>query len=98
MARLIDADELMKSIEDNSYPVLQKNGSVEKGMTITGIKQCIEEQPTVDAEPVRHGEWNFDYGNPICSLCGEEPYRKSNRDMPKYCPNCGAKMEESDNG
>ena len=42
MARMIDADELMKSIEDNSYPVLQKNGSVEKGMTITGIKQCIE--------------------------------------------------------
>jgi hypothetical protein len=44
--RLIDADELFKQISKNSYLVAQKNNSVEKGMTITGIKQAIDEQPT----------------------------------------------------
>ena len=93
MARLIDADKLLKSIEDNSYPVSQKHNSVEKGMTIAGIKQCIEEQPTVDAEPVRRGKWiekpyligisNF------CSVCSENFGSKYKR-----CPNCGAKMED----
>ena len=96
MARMIDADNLMKSIEDNSYSVSQKNNSIEKGMTLTGIRQCIEEQPTVDAEPVRRGKW-VEFGNDIhhcleCSKCGYLQSIYENR--PKYCPNCGEKMEE----
>ncbi len=93
MARMIDADELMKSIEDNCYSVSQKHNSIEKGMTLNGIKQCIEEQPTVDAEPIRHGNW---IRNGVfcanCSECG-----KNSVDIGKYCSNCGAKMEEHEN-
>ena len=74
MARLIDADELMKSIEDNSYLVSQKNNSIEKGMTLTGIKRCIDEQLTVDAEPVRREKWIHTPDCSTASLINQELY------------------------
>ena len=51
-------------------------------------------------EPVRHGHWidaypkiepnpMFQYG--ICSVCG---YEQSVSKYLKFCPNCGAKMDE----
>lgn len=63
------------------------------------INRAIEEMPTVDAEPVRHGHWIDHYDNIWpeestweCSLCHEE----QGRGMldTNYCPNCGAKMDE----
>ena len=60
--RLIDAEKLIKSIEEHSYSILRKNNSIEKGMTLIGIKQCLEKQPTVDNEPVKHGHWIGDRG------------------------------------
>lgn len=64
---------------------------------------AINEAPTVDAVPVRHGRFigtEFDGyadGNPVyyeweCSECGcifedDEPTYN-------YCPNCGARMDE----
>lgn len=47
-------------------------------------------QATVDAEPVRHGHWEEFH----CSVCGKMGW--DNED--KYCPNCGAKMDEVENG
>lgn len=32
------------------------------------ISKWLEEEPTLDYAPVRHGEWNDGY----CSVCGEE--------------------------
>lgn len=61
--------------------------------------KLIEEQPTVDAELVRHGRW-IERTEPIswceddvdvfyeCSLCKCVEPGKSN-----YCPDCGAKMD-----
>ena len=62
-------------------------------------------QATVDAEPVRHGHWLAVKGwddvigeldNAECSVCHEtqegEYWAKT---YYKYCPNCGAKMDES---
>ena len=52
-------------------------------------------QPTIEAEPVRHGRWierPFLLGTSnFCSLCDSfygMPHGKF-----KYCPNCGAKMD-----
>ena len=49
------------------------------------------------------GEWiehwypHFDVAGIECSICGEDvPYWERNYDMPKYCPNCGAKMKGAD--
>lgn len=43
----------MESIKRHSYPVSQRNNSIENGMTLTGIQQCIDEEPTAyDVEKV----------------------------------------------
>lgn len=71
------------------------------------IAKWLEEAPTLDYAPVRHGEWiekiePYAYtaaGREIhifhCSACD---FTWANRRMVfdyfKYCPNCGAKMEK----
>lgn len=62
-------------------------------------------EPTIEAEPVRHGEWKkrerkwidedgkewIKFDGIFCSACGNSspPYN--------YCPNCGAKMDGKEN-
>lgn len=80
--RLIDADELkkvgLKMPFDNFNNVWLTN-------------RDIDQAPTVDAVPVRHGKW-VEYpaadGLNQCSECGVLRFGESN-----YCPNCGAKMD-----
>lgn len=83
--RLIDADALLKGKQDHE-------------MISTHI---VWNAPTIEAEPIRHGHWDYVeeffadrwWNTYRCSVCGhqedfEEPYRM------KYCPECGAKMDE----
>lgn len=86
--RLIDADALIEK-----YTVVIRKTADEKLKTeIAVLLKDIEEQPTIDAEPVRHGKW-IEYptadGMNQCSVCGVLRFGESN-----YCPNCGARMEE----
>ena len=59
----------------------------------------IDPEATVDAVPVRHGKWENTrpdapmFGFYYCSLCG----RKRTSPQDKYCPNCGARMNDEDN-
>lgn len=50
--------------------------------------------PTIEAEPVRHGKWEYvDYGgfgNWHCTACREICICNGDFD---YCPNCGAMMD-----
>lgn len=80
MPKLIDADDLLM---DNSWAFYDENGNRNDACI------AVENAPTVDAEPVRHGHWEWD-GDYICSNCGE----RGHRNKWKYCPNCGAKMDE----
>lgn len=73
---------------------------------LTAIR-IIEIVPKVDAQPVRHGKWihgrevcreyigitlvSVQYEHWKCSACG---YRTEGEPLWKYCPNCGAKMDE----
>ena len=86
--RLIDADlAIQKSKEPSIYD-------------LTDFEEFINSLPTVDAEPVRRGKW-VKFGNDIryCSECSKCGYLQSiYLKKPKYCPNCGAKMEECENG
>lgn len=54
--RMIDADELTKTIKDHHYllrhPILN---STDYGMFTNGIIQAIDEQITIDVDPVVHG-------------------------------------------
>lgn len=52
------------------------------------VLRIVDEAPTIDAEPVRHGRWECYLSDPFCSECDEFAETVTN-----YCPNCGAKMD-----
>ena len=87
MPRLIDADELKKHYawwEDDRQKLFDS---------------IIDQQPTVDAVPVRHGKWIHEVRYTIDSLHSYQQYRCSECGMTyitntNYCPNCGARMDE----
>ena len=58
--------------------------------------------PTIDAEPVRHGEWILNPCNLyndatwVCSVCGNEWVLIDGTPLDNqmnYCPKCGARMD-----
>ena len=62
--------------------------------------RAIDNQPTIDAEPVRHGRWILEKepnGVPYCfhcSICDSDFRYLGIKTVYNYCPNCGAKMDE----
>lgn len=59
----------------------------------------INSIPAADVATVRHGRW--EPGNPICPVCGENKFKDLDADVwadwqPKFCPNCGARMNKED--
>ena len=102
MPRLIDADALMMRINGhgtNKFGILHD----------VDIREFINEQPTIDAVPVVHGEWIWDIdgmdwgiGSWKCKNCHARPNTYWQCDSTinplmfassSYCPNCGAKMD-----
>ncbi len=63
-----------------------------RAKAINRESEDIDNAPTIDAEPVRHGRWMMhradDYN---CSNCGFE-----NDHTPLFCERCGAKMDLKD--
>lgn len=97
MQRLIDADaltnELIKGIEADKDKSIQT--SFVKSVCMI-ICKAIDAQPTIDAEPVRHGKWITEEclpGVAVCSICGHE-IRGIGCQYTKYCDECGARMDE----
>lgn len=64
------------------------------------VTEYIKELPTVEAEPVVHGEWKLyeEEGNAWqCSVCGNVwflAYDTPQENCMNFCPNCGADMRE----
>jgi hypothetical protein len=87
--RLIDADAMRQD--------WLENGQNEYVYDTNAVLDSIDAQPTIEAEPVRHGRWVeslviqtdisalYDY---TCSECAIVSNRESN-----YCPNCGCRMD-----
>lgn len=82
MPRLIDADAFDKR--------LVRLGAL-------SIKSALDEEPTIEVEPVRHGYWMcgdyYDIGD-VCSECDWDSLI-SPCDY-HYCPNCGCKMSKEE--
>ena len=91
MARLIDADAL------KAHYAWWQGGTAE--MTLDEAKRdfdtIVDIQPTVEAEPIKHGRWIFERNVRMwfCSEC----HLYGVADM-NYCPNCGARMDGGENG
>lgn len=97
--RLIDADELLT---DNTWEWFDEWGNC------TAAGEAIMDAPTIEAEPVKSGEWEeketylnegdceiTEWQSARCSKCGKyhtTPYMYS-FDNFNFCPNCGAKMK-----
>jgi hypothetical protein len=92
--RPIDADALVEAIKDYPYGF--------RGM----IYGDINAQPTIDVPDRKVGKW-YDWSftafdgctvwHRVCSVCW---YKRDDDNLDKdtnYCPNCGAKMDVSDN-
>ena len=89
MARAIDADGMKNAIRE-----------WQKSLTdFRTLEEVVDGQPTIEAEPVKHGKW-VDSGEKLacgiikpftisCSVCGSS----QGATWMKYCPNCGAKMQ-----
>lgn len=65
---------------------------------------CMDTQPTIEAEPEKHGKWTKGFYNSESGMyvytCTNCMYgcNHSHRKEPiwGYCPNCGAKMDLED--
>lgn len=84
MARLVDADALLETLNKEKIPYN------------ADINYFITHAPTVD--PVKRGHWKMMYDPfgffdeiPVCSECGCTTVMRKTH---KFCPNCGAKMDE----
>ncbi len=104
---LIDAYKAMKSIDEIvcSMSVCINTDYCHGMMAMKdAAMHAIEQQPTVDAVPVRHGHWEIvpndenkdGYYKMRCSLCGETLWSIQSEEL--YCCKCGAKMDECADG
>lgn len=96
--RLIYADNLREEIESLSMTITGLRAG--KGVLAEFMKQyrdsvlrIIDEQPTVKAEPVRHGKWKYGVRAAVCSECGFERHLDDNFGAAIACPDCGARMD-----
>ena len=100
--RLIDADELINTTKRGAKfaSLFADDEFKTRVLRIMRkfIQRSINDAPTVDAVPVKHGHWiekrkkTFFEGlyevEFVCSCCGNVVYGED-----KYCFDCGAKMD-----
>jgi predicted RNA-binding Zn-ribbon protein involved in translation (DUF1610 family) len=96
MTRYIDADEL-----ELEYYGLSIHGTMAVKSVLPVFTELLKKQPTADVVEVKHGHWeeerwcdNFQH---ICSLCHSTVRVHPQSVAYKYCPYCGANMDERSN-
>lgn len=99
MNRYVDAEGLIDRLYEEEFTII---------CPLDEVSGVINNEPTADVQPVRHGEWIDVYKSfetAECSLCHsqfEVTFEKESngalwdgfKRFYNYCPNCGAKMEE----
>ena len=93
--RLIDGTKLEKEIDD-AIKEAHDDFNYVAAQLLEIIKQVVKKQPTIEAEPVRHGRWEYRHADDwmFCTACGADA--EGNYDEPletDYCPHCGARMD-----
>ena len=106
--RLIDADEFKKLLlkERDAIPKLifgrydfgVSRRNHDGGLIRAGIRKalrCMEQTPTIEAGPVRHGRWEFHKdGSGTCNQCHfTQKHIYDDDGWQNYCGVCGAEMD-----
>ena len=102
--RMIDADALNDSMYHEAFETDSELQKWDSGCWIRYkmFENHLDMAPTADAVPVVRGEWKRDIGDRhssgeyrYCTACGGNAFHLYGmiRNY-KYCPNCGAKMED----
>lgn len=97
--RLIDANALLKEIEDWHDSLGGTMNPADWGIqnVLQSVMDYIIEAEDVDAVKVVHGRWEL--GIPMtCSACGKPAAQEGPLSFwaSDYCHNCGAKMDEKE--
>lgn len=111
MERLIDADALVNDVTERYCKDCERRKGIKNGkrrfIYDIGDAPCracgvydmiddLENAPTVEAEPVKRGQWKparvVDDCFWVCSSCGFPSEASGANILYKYCPHCGAKM------
>lgn len=91
MSRYIDADNLIKKMQERYNDLLNDDGYYDHfTQGYEDALSTVENEPTADVQEVRHGKWR-DVMPPrfyACSYCGG-----AGHGIYKFCPWCGAKMD-----
>ncbi len=77
--RYIDVDKLKENLADRL-----------KTPYFMDVADFLDEAPAEDVAPVKHGKYIW-----ACSVCHTEVGSEGKPPKFRYCPNCGAKMEEN---
>lgn len=93
--RLIDADAIIAVMDKCAET---PEDAVAK-LCYSYTSRILKDAPTIDAVPVRHGEWEVisvaetGFSKRVrCTYCKKERIYATNFD--NFCPNCGAQMGE----
>lgn len=92
MTEYIDKEAMLKQLARREAIMVG-----DKSVSIGAVRTFIMNRPVADVEEVRYGHWVFDARTiiPRCAVCGEDAIAET---VSPYCPWCGAKMEEDENG
>lgn len=103
MDEYIDREAFKKSIEERYCKPCKAEGKDHNGCKCRAcwVDDMLDEvdcfQPAADVAPVIHARWEKRGSSWYCTHCGIG-YRITCGNIPasrhKYCPNCGAKMDE----
>lgn len=91
--RLIDANALAVS---DMAKLIDQYLSDQCNLTV-GLAAAL--MPEIEAEPVRHGRWNYRHEDDwcYCTACGTDAEGSDGECLETdYCPHCGARMDGGD--
>lgn len=103
MDEYIDREVFKKSVEEHYCKPCKAEGKDHNGCWcracwVDDMLDEVIDVPPADVAPVVHGRWTITKGmleNAVCSNCGI--HFQSYYEAYRYCPNCGAKMDEKEN-